>query len=120
TQSQASAEHKHGGHSNNIKAVIFFAKLVTKNSPPDANNQANLFHDARETDYISHESSSGVACCEESRPTMEKKICSSVIFSPSLPLALMPARSSSKEPWATRRPLLIIPTWLHSRSTISR
>src|SRR5205085_12513337 len=111
------AEEPGKNHSDQVQPAVLVPDAVAKHAPAEPGNDSNLFCQSVRRSYVSHESSSS---CERSAPwpTTERKISSSVSVRPST--LGTPARSSAIEPCATSWPFLIIPTWLHSRSTISR
>src|SRR6266852_3513886 len=86
-----------------IEKIAFLAEAVSQDSPAKSGNQTNLLENADGLRHISHESSSSCGRSVPSWPTIERKICSSVVVLPASPE--IPARNSSSEPWATSRPL---------------
>src|SRR5205807_6285793 len=115
---QDAAEDARENQAHQIEAIISLAQAIPQNSPAQSGDQPDLLEDADGLRHISHESSSSCGRSVPSSPTMERKICSSVVLFPASPD--IPARNSSREPCATSLPLWIMATWLHSRSTISR
>ena len=108
-KSDAETDHEQSGedagknHSYQIPLIMFLAEIVSQNPPTKPGDEPDLFPNAWELSYISHDSSSSCGRWAPSWPTMERKICSSVVLLPSSPA--IPARNSSSEPCATSRPL---------------
>src|SRR5208337_4261903 len=99
---QHRAGHPGEDHADQVPAVVLALQIVLQEVPAQADNQLELLHHARQLDYVSHVSSSRRDCSLPLCPTIERKICSSVFFSPSSPGS--PARNSSSDPCATKRP----------------
>src|SRR5439155_1419738 len=99
---QDAAENACKNQSDQIETTILLAQAVAQYSPAKSRNQLDLLEDADGWGHISHESSSSCGRSAPSWPTIERKICSSVVLSPASPD--IPARNSSSEPCATSRP----------------
>src|SRR5467141_1146604 len=97
------AEDARKDQTDKVEAIIPLAQAVPQNSPAKSGNQADLLENSDGVRHISHESSSSCGRSVPSWPTIERKICSSVVLLPASPE--IPVRSSSSEPCATRRPL---------------
>src|SRR5260370_34624420 len=100
---QDAAEDASDDHSDQVETIVFLAHAVAQNSPAKCGNLADLLEEVERLRYISHESSSSCGRSVPSWRTTDKQICSSVVLSPAS--TEIPARNSSREPWATSRPL---------------
>src|SRR5713101_4576218 len=97
------AEESGNDESNQVPAIVFPAQAVAQDLPAKSGDKTDLSPQTGNSRYISHESSSSWGLSAPRWPTIERKICSSVVLVPSSPA--IPARSSSREPCAASRPL---------------
>src|SRR6266849_629686 len=126
TENEQGGEQTGDDKTNQLERRVALPQPAPEDRPAKPGDEQDLRGEACGAGYISHDSSS-IGRRPPSSPTMETKICSRVSFSPSAGAsrrdsaedAATPARSSSSEPWATSRPLWMMATWLHKRSTIS-
>src|SRR5713226_8622377 len=100
----AHAHHQHRAarrgqnHANQIPPVVLALQVVLQQIPAQTGDQLQLLRHPRHLDHVSHVSSSSRDCSPPLWPTIERKICSSVFFSPSAPG--ISTRNSSSDPCA--------------------
>src|SRR5260370_37278414 len=100
-----------------MQVGLFTPQIIVQEPPAQPSDEKYLFCNSGGLRDVSHASSSICARSVPLCPTIDKKTCSSVLLLPASPAK--PARNSSSEPCATRRPVCRLPTVLARRSTMS-